>query len=285
MKDTVFKIAVGSIPGTDHTMPGQSGWKNNHDAFAVRQGDQCVVLVVCDGCGSGKHSEVGSKLASELLAENIFKQAHRMLGTGPDASFHSAAFWNRVEHNLMSHLTVTASAMGESLSATVENYFLFAFVGMLVTPRNVYIFSVGDGVYAANGIFRELGPFPKNSPPYIMYSVIGSSLTQTGPEWLKVSMNHTIPTDSFEHALVGTDGVLHFVKAENDLIRGTEERIGPLSQFWENDVFFENPDMVRRRLARINCEYVDDKRIKAGPLKDDMTLAVVKKFKLSTEGA
>ena len=47
--------------------------------------------------------------------------------------------------------------------------------------------------------------------------------------------------------------------------------VGPLSQFWADDAFYKNRDMVRRRLAVLNRG--------AGPglLADDTTIVVVRR--------
>ncbi len=267
-------VAGGSIPGADHAMPGKPGWINNHDAYAVRIDERTIVAVVCDGCGSGKHSEVGAKIASELFAENISTYARRLLDGNPATKFTQEKFWHRIEQQITSYLTVLSGAMGESVTQVVDNFFLFTLIGVLVTENEAYIFSIVDWVYAINGDVRILGPFPKNEPPYIMYALTGSSLTS---DMLKIKVNYVVPTTSLESILIGSDGVSYFLDAEEYILPGGGV-VGPLSQFWENDLYLKNPDAIRRRLAIINKEVVDEKRIKGGPLKDDTTLIVVKKF-------
>ncbi len=51
-----FEVAAGSVTGRSHVLGG----KPNQDAFAFRAADHGLVGVVCDGCGSGAHNEVGA---------------------------------------------------------------------------------------------------------------------------------------------------------------------------------------------------------------------------------
>jgi hypothetical protein len=54
-------------------------------------------------------------------------------------------------------------------------------------------------------------------------------------------------------------------------IPGRSEDVGPLSQFWTDDAYYENRDMVRRRLAVLN------RGRHGGLLADDTTLVVVRR--------
>jgi len=51
----IFEIAGGSVLGRVHRISG----KNNHDEYTWVQNDEISLAVVSDGCGGGKHSEVG----------------------------------------------------------------------------------------------------------------------------------------------------------------------------------------------------------------------------------
>jgi hypothetical protein len=70
--------------------------------------------------------------------------------------------------------------------------------------------------------------------------------------------------------LVGTDGVLDLEALADRCAAPGAGTVGPLRQFWEDDRFFLNPDMVRRRLTVIG-------RGPSGPLPDDTTLIVLRR--------
>lgn len=274
-----IQFAGGSIPGTEHTMPGQPAWVNNHDAYVILSSTHCLTAVVCDGCGSGEHSEVGAKLGSALIARAIVDQAERALLVNQSADLSADAFWQRISRIVIGQLTALAHSMGGSLSQVVGDYFLFTVVGAVVTDSSVFVFSLGDGTYAVNGKIYALGPFPNNEPPYLMYALTGTSRGGSG---YSLFVNHIIPAENFQSLLIGTDGVSFFVSASDSIVPGRQETVGPLSQFWEDNSYFENPDMIRRKLAMISRERSDGKRVKGGPLKDDIALVVVRRYPKET---
>lgn len=280
-----FSVAGGSVPGTDHILPGQPGWVNCHDAYAWRQGEDFLIAVVCDGCG-GKildgeyqrppNSEVGAKIAVRLIVERIARMSSWFTGASSETSL-TNQFWDRVQAQVMAQISVLADSMGASLVQVVKDYFMFTFVGILITPRYTYVFGIGDGVYAMNGEVHEIGPFPQNSPPYLMYGLIGSSLAHHDSDQLKVRVHEVRPTEEVKHCFIGTDGVSELIARQVDFLPGKAETVGPLSQFWEGDAYFSNPDGIRRRLAIINRERVQGAQILGGLLSDDTTFVVVRR--------
>ena len=66
--ETPTWTATGAIKiGHDHLYRGI----NCHDAFNMDSVRNTVFGVVCDGCGSGAHSEVGAKLLSLHAAKTV----------------------------------------------------------------------------------------------------------------------------------------------------------------------------------------------------------------------
>jgi hypothetical protein len=277
-----FAMAMGSVPGTDHTKPGEPGWTNNHDACTMVVTDHCRVVVVADGCGSGAHSEVGSKIGVACIA-NFLAAAVGNLANSKSEPLLTDQFWDRVKSQVVAHLTVLANAMGGSLTHTVNNYFLFAFVGVLILKERTYIFSFGDGIYAVNGEVVVLGPFPGNAPPYLMYNLTGSTLAAHSPEQLKIQVDRILPTDELEHCAVGSDGVVDLISIASMNVPGCKDLVGPLEQYWTKPFYTQNPDGIRRHLARINKEMPSGDRVKKGLLRDDTTLAVVVRVSPSSE--
>lgn len=53
-----FAVTGGSVIGRNHALMG----KNNQDAYKYLSNNQLTLAVVCGGCGSCPHSEVGAKL-------------------------------------------------------------------------------------------------------------------------------------------------------------------------------------------------------------------------------
>src|SRR5439155_16598404 len=65
-----FQLAGATVAGRLHHVSG----RNNQDAFAWAQSPGGLVAVVCDGCGSAPHSEVGAQLGARLVAKTLALQ-------------------------------------------------------------------------------------------------------------------------------------------------------------------------------------------------------------------
>src|SRR5437773_2755457 len=124
----LFDVAAGSVTGRDHVLAG----RNNQDAYHWACLPHTVMAVVCDGCGSGKHSEVGAQIGARLIVEAMTRAL-----PGP-----SHTFWHRVRHDTLAQLRCLAEQLGGSFTYTVQDYLLFTVVGVLVTPWRAFCFSL-----------------------------------------------------------------------------------------------------------------------------------------------
>ncbi len=273
-----FECAAGTVPGTDHTKPGQPLSKNNQDAFSFGGREHLIVGVVCDGCSGGgsggaSSNEVGAKIGSRLVARALVGSGH-LLVDNKGTPYKPA--WDRVEREATSHIQVLASAMtgDESFSNIIANMFLFTVIGFVITPTHTALFSIGDGKLFVNG--EDVSPDHFVAPPYIAYQLTGSRLFDDAGELLHFEVK-TFPTSEINSILVGSDGLDDLLENAETQLVGKVPHIGPISQFWEQDKFFKNTDTVRRRLALINQEFVNQGSIAYGPLRDDTTLIVARR--------
>lgn len=266
-----FAVAAGSVPGRNHLMAG----RNNQDAFLVRRSENSnrLVAVVCDGCTSGAESGVGAVLGSRIIVESLLRTESLPIESALETARQDA----EAQFRILAHAT------GARLSVAVNELFLFTVVGFVVTSGRTWVFSIGDGAYAVNGELTQLGPFAGNEPPYLAYALVPSALKQDASHLLHFQINATLPTNELQSLLIGTDGTLDLVAAQDRAIPGTDERVGPLSQFWTDGRYFRNPDMVRRQLTRINRDVVrPDWRPHSlqrfrGLLPDDTTLVALRR--------
>lgn len=277
----MFEVAAGTVMGRDHLMFSSN--KSNQDAFrSVIFGDS-LVAVVCDGCGSSVHSEVGSQIGVRLVVEAIVAMANNLLGTEDENSLNN--FFEKVEQNILSQIKALAVAMGGSFSETVDDYFLFTIVGVLITKESTILFSFGDGVFFLNGEMIKIDPFAQNAPPYLAYKLFRQDLIKIDADFLRFQINRVLPTRDVESILLGSDGVIDLTQVADKCLPGRAEIVGPVSQFWEEDKFFKNPDMIRRKLAMINNESTRiDWTLQCtmkfpGLLRDDTTVVVIRKKK------
>ncbi|MBI4434255.1 protein phosphatase 2C domain-containing protein [Candidatus Uhrbacteria bacterium] len=284
-----FEIAGGSVAGRDHVAAG----RNNQDAFAWHQDERCTIAVVCDGCSEGPHSEVGANLIARGMVHAIRDAiAHPVVSGGehgePDITLALPDDLESVLEKARGDARavlydLAMSGIAGSLDAVprfVRDHLLATTVGCIIARWGTAVFSVGDGVYAVNGVVTPIGPFPGNEPPYLAYDLLPQSTLRRSMA-LQFQVHTIMPTESASSVLLGTDGVGDFIAAADRNMPGKDELVGPLSQFWTDDRYFRNPDMVRRRLTLVNREAV---RVENGMLArtpgllpDDTTVVVVRR--------
>jgi hypothetical protein len=265
----LFDIAAGSVTGRDHVLAG----RNNQDAYHWACLPDAVMAVVCDGCGSGKHSEVGAQIGARLMIEAM---AQAMQGP-------TRTFWRRVRQEVLAQLQRLAAQLGGSLTSTVHDYLLFTVVGALITPWRTFCFSLGDGVIVINGDQIPLGPFPDNAPPYLAYALLDVHNGRPSAWSREFQIHRVLPTTTVQSIVLGTDGVATLLLAAAHPIPGKPAVVGPLQQFWQEERYFTNPDAIRRTLALVNREVVqpnwEAQRLdrQGGLLPDDTTLLVIRR--------
>jgi hypothetical protein len=271
-----FQIAAGSVQGREHRRLG----RNNQDAFHVQSTDQGVIAVVCDGCSSGASSEVGASLGARITVRAIHEQLRLMefaeYGSLGDSE---SGFWHQVHRAILAQLRKFLEILGGDRQSAIRNYLLFTIVGSIITPETTTLFMVGDGVLAVNEQVFDLKPTIPNMPPYIAYG-----LDDAFPaEWSYLKVVHHQPTRSVRTVLVGSDGVSDLLAIAEKPMPGRTETVGDISQFWEDDRYFHNPDQLRRRLSLINREganvdWETQKVVRShGLLPDDTTLIVIRR--------
>lgn len=263
-KETIMKIEItqASIPGSDHTLPGKPAWKNNQDASFTKNVPGCTIGIVADGCGSGAQSEVGSNLGVRIFGEVLFRYiVESNEDKGIPAKMREDTL-ERARMKILGNITVLAEALSGKIGDVVETYFLFSIVGFVILQEKTYVFACGDGSYIVNGQETKLGPFPGNEPPYPCYALLGR------PERSLFSLVE-FETAQISDIAVATDGVDYFPGSfyEGYHKMVAEERV------------FSNPDFLRRSLAIINKERVEEKMLIPGPLKDDTTIVIARNVK------
>ncbi len=265
----LFDVAAGSVTGRDHVLAG----RNNQDAYHWACLPHTVMAVVCDGCGSGKHSEVGAQMGARLIVAAMTRAL-----PGP-----SHTFWHCVRHDALAQLRRLAEQMGGSLTYTVQDYLLFTVVGVLVTPSSAFCFSLGDGVMVVNSDLIPLGPFPENAPPYLAYALLDAQNCRPSALSRGFQMQRVLPTTAVQSIVLGTDGLEALLQAAARPLPGKQVAVGPLCQFWQEERYFTNPDAVRRTLALVNREVVqpdwEAQRLdrQGSLLPDDTTLVVIRR--------
>lgn len=280
-----FRVAGGSMVGTDHLGPAQVLLgRSNQDAYAIAERSNYIVAVVCDGCGSERHSEVGAGLAAGLLVRSLETVAGCYGGVpAEDVRERLQESLQRVKLDVLEHLWRLAACMEGGPFRAVNDYFLFTVMGAIVAERWSAIFSCGDGLFHLNGQTVQLQPQEGNEPVYVFYNFTGSSLFNTDPSLLDFQIQRLVSTDTVERLLIASDGAAAFADVAQRQIPGRSERAGLLEQFFEAR-YFQNADAIRRRLALVNSRKakVDPKKAELvfenGLLPDDTTLVAIRRM-------
>ena len=246
-----FQIAGASVLGARHLKIG----KNNQDCTLWLRNTDYIIALVSDGCSSGPHSEVGSKIIAPIFAKVLASYLARPHASLSDENlFRHDWLWENVRQDVLAHVRLLAQSMDDNLIATICQYFLCTILGVVITPSSTCIFGCGDGLYSINGDLHVLGPFPGNKPPYLCYGITGSDVTNTNPSLLGIQRHLICPTDEVKTLLIGTDGVADLINSAEQNLPGREEKIGDISQFWTDDIYFSNPGWMRNVLTTINTE-------------------------------
>jgi hypothetical protein len=262
-----LEIAGGTATGRSHALAG----KPNQDAYAWIVSGDILVAAVCDGCGSGAHSEVGAALGARIVTARL--AARLAEGASPDAP----ALLDGVRDDLLGALGGVASAMGGRLADIVSEHFLFTVVGLAIAGERGCVFAAGDGIVAVDESVIRLGPFPRNEPPYLGYGLLDGA----GAPGL--SLIRGFGAREVRSVLLGTDGTADLADLAEARLPGSAELVGPLRRFWEDDRHFENRDALRRRLALVNREVSRpnwaERRVEreGGLLCDDTTIVVARR--------
>lgn len=158
-----IQARVGQIVGHDH----MARRVNCQDGYALLQTDDFVIGVVCDGCGEGKHSEIGAKLAAQYLAGQILS----LLEEDVPLAEMPALLHTR----LIAYLDelVQVSKPLQPLQFIKENL-LFTTLGVVCNKEDSLLFAAGDGTILIDETLHRINQ--NNQPMYIAYNLIEPEL-------------------------------------------------------------------------------------------------------------
>jgi serine/threonine protein phosphatase PrpC len=190
------RARAGQIIGRSH-MTRQA---NCQDSLALAQPESAIVGVVCDGCGEGQHSEVGSTLA----AKYIVTQALQLLDDKCDLAEIPSILYMRILDYLEDLISLSLPV---NRLQFVQHHLLFTIVGVILTNDGGTLFSSGDGLIAVDDKVNSINQ--NNKPAYIAYhlireNVVSTSVIQHGFTVQKINdwQRIVIATDGFEAALL-----------------------------------------------------------------------------------
>ncbi|MBI5077474.1 protein phosphatase 2C domain-containing protein [Candidatus Falkowbacteria bacterium] len=251
-----FIVSFGSVPGSYH----RQLFKNNQDAVHVDKSERLLVGVVCDGCGSGAHSEVGAELAARFIVQWLMSKSEPL--SAPDVDFEKIL--EEMREEILEFFRQCAAPLGENLTQIVLEYFLFTVVGFVATEKQTVLFTKGDGVFALNG---ELAAIDENNEPsYLSFGLLSQEKARQ-----KFVIRKILDTAGLENLIIATDGLSELENRKNETIAicGDNQLVGGIGQFVAEDKYGRNASALQKRLNVLGLNHK--------LLTDDTTVALLRK--------
>jgi hypothetical protein len=247
-------VAGGSVMGTYH----RKCFRNNQDAYCIGENDKALIAVVCDGCGSGKYSEVGSRLLSRFLVH----EGLRLLG---DCSGSIEQVLEQLRQRAVDFITRIAVNLGDDLKENINDHFLCTVFLAIVYNDELYIFTLGDGCFSVNGNLKIIDE--NNVPNYLAYGVLGSD-----DENYEFKFQLRLPMTEVKSVLLATDGAVEIEERAESMINilGSNQKIGHLSDFETDDRFLKNRSLLQKRLVILGVNH--------GIMSDDTTMVLIRRM-------
>jgi len=270
-----YKIAGASVIGTFHDSAGY----NNQDAYDHISTPGYIVAVVSDGCGSGRFSEVGSRICTQVLVHLV-----------PALVIHArrVSWWVTEEDiptwvmeccrqrllELIRAGTVDITDDENVVKNLIYESYLFTVIGFYLSPNLSFAFHFGDGHIWIEGEHTALGPFPGNAPPYLAHQLDANHPDAGTCRQFSIVK---LPRDVTSIA-IATDGIDDFLAKEGHTLPGRNDVIIPnIQNIWEDATWYDHPAQLQRFLAKANP--ITRPSLRAlGMLSDDTTVVVCKRF-------
>ncbi len=228
-----FIITSGSIIGSHH----RNIYKNNQDAISITQTEKGIVAIISDGCGSGKHSEVGAKLVSVFMSNYSLKLLEKI--NESDNKSIKKIFEN-FNIQIINFIKSIVNQIGDNLF--VREFMLFTTMGVIITEKKTILFTLGDGVYILNNKVTILDN--NNAPDYIGYNLIENS---NNPSLI---IQETIQTEDVNNIMLCSDGVSDILRNSTVILKDGYS-VGGLNQFILDEIYIKNTLSLQKRLTFI----------------------------------
>lgn len=272
----LWNIITGSVPGTSHI----ARLINNQDAIKWYQDEKVLIAIVSDGCSASneKNTPHYNEIGSHIIANICVKTIRSYINHYGIKSLNWDTIWDRITSDVLSQMKQIISTIDDDFGMIARTYFQTTVLGYIITPDTTIVFGCGDGVYGINGDIHIITPpNSENYPPYLIYSLINSSVYDFNDPAIRLHEITRLPTEKVQTIFVGTDGVSELLDAATKQIPGQETLVGSIDQLWINPLYQKNPFWLQTRLALYNTTKIkrdENQNMKTFPglLSDDTSL-------------
>ena len=194
------RLLQGIVPGRGHILDAS----NCQDALSSiafeSDGKAYITGVLADGCGGGKHSEVGAQLAVQFIPREI----RRLVENGLPLEHIPNLLFEHLMHFLKTIAAAYHFADLVELAHFVNHHLLFTVLGFIVGPEQTLVFAAGDGIVIINDDIHLRDQH--NAPAYIGYHLIDRRYLGEDATLLPRAFDlYTIPTASLKRLAIGSD--------------------------------------------------------------------------------
>lgn len=270
-----FTVLSVNVVGPDHAKK----FDNGQDAFLTSRvkldkpaacgGNDFLIGVVSDGCGSSARSDVGSKLISSFLIRAV---TDRLCLSKNKIS--TDEFWAEVKNQILNAVEGVTACMHMAPFYNLADYFMATLVGYVVSPTTTVLFNIGDGYFIINGMVIQLPPRAGNYPDYIAYNMV------SGEEKREFNLR-TYSTATIKTLVVATDGFKNVLDAHGKNFPGEVRLVPDFSQVglipdlcWANENLLQGCfNLMASPQARLLVSDGKTRMVKHPPLLgDDVTM-------------
>ncbi|MFN0202919.1 MAG: protein phosphatase 2C domain-containing protein [Bacteroidia bacterium] len=220
-----FQTACASMIGKTH----RQLLYNNQDAYFLFQNEEILVAVVCDGCGSAHHSEVGAQLSAQFVGNYCKKHFSQQ-------PFHLEQLQTALEKYWLQLLNNQ-----EEKEEFVHSYLLTTIIGIVIQEENTYVFTAGDGIFAINENWWVLNQ--QNRPEYLAMNLIDDAK--------RAFSSYQYRTETIEQFLIATDG-LNYLQDEHRELLLENGTVAKVKNILEEDRLFRHPVELPKYFALLN---------------------------------
>lgn len=198
-----FHVRTGIVTGRNHLLDGRNCQDTLCQLRFELDGQQYLVGVIADGCGEGKHAEVGAQLATQFVPYAI----RHLMQLGTTLEELPALLFEEVLHFLTSLIDGYYFADIAERVQFVHEHLLFTLIGFVITPQQTLVLAAGDGLVIINDeiYLRE----QQNMPTYIGYHLIDQRYLQPNATPLPAAFDlYSAPSSQLKRLAIGSDAWL-----------------------------------------------------------------------------
>ncbi|MFC1645475.1 protein phosphatase 2C domain-containing protein [Patescibacteria group bacterium] len=278
-------VGMGTSAGLSHKGPHGPETINSHDAVApIEVNGEVIGGVICDGCGTMPHSEVGAKWGVAIISRLIVRELENKGNVD----------WVLLADEVVESIEAAATGFqlaGQDVRGVINEFFLFTIMVVVAIDDKIVIASCGDGAFRIDEKVYKITSPVFNTPTYLSYRIVGSRCYV--PDEIKINVVCEFPVKDLKKGVViGSDGLLSLLEGNPEelfhpaLLRGegTQLRIWLRSKIFDQanqltddvSLVIIRTEEIQERLIQESCEI----GLLARDLKNEQSVNSVLKSKI-----